>query len=136
MDIDYKAVFSGKVMARIFPADRTDRFFDALFGDPAEGAFDIRLEYDGNNGNQLSFTFKLRQRPGKCLVCNLTYGLPQVFERHPVIDLGGIIKNIEKRMGGELQCDRWELGSTRELSREFHVIPLTLTLHKKHSKES
>lgn len=115
----YGAIFNPDIMAQIFSEDRSDRFFDALFGDPAEGAFDIALEYDGNRKNQLSFLFKLRQRPGKCLACNLTYGLPQVFQRHPVIDIGRIIENIENRLGNGLRCDRWELGATREISRNF-----------------
>jgi len=126
--IDYGTVFNMNAMAQIFPADRSDLFFNALFGDSREGAFDIQLEYDGSRKKQLSFIFKLRQRAGKCLACNLTYGLPQVFKRHPVIDIRGIIKNIEKRLGDGLHCERWELGTTRELSQELHVIPLTVNI--------
>ena len=62
MNSDEGVIFPGEVMARIFPPDRSNRFFEALFGDPAEGAFDIRLEYVGSEQNRLTFAFKLKEQ--------------------------------------------------------------------------
>ena len=45
--------------------------------------------------------------------------------------VGGLADEIEKRMNGKFRCGRWELGATRELSRELHVIPLVLSLENK-----
>ncbi len=66
------------MMSNLFPKDRTNDFFEALFGDAEEGSYDISLAYAGDNGNTVNFELQLRQRPGCCLACNLTYGLPQV----------------------------------------------------------
>ena len=78
----------------IFPAQRTDDFFDALFGGAEEGAYDIRLVCRNVTPVRAQLAFELRQRPGKCLVCNLTYGLPQVFQRHPVLNVAGVAKAV------------------------------------------
>jgi hypothetical protein len=45
-----------------------------------------------------------------------------VFKRHPVINVNGVVEEIGKRLNGKFQCSGWELGATRELSRELHVI--------------
>jgi hypothetical protein len=71
---------------------------------------------------------RLKERPGKCLACNLTYGLPQVFSRHPVINMKGLVHGIEQTLGNQLKCTGWSLDPTRAVSRHLHVIPLTLTL--------
>jgi len=126
-----KDIFTQDDLERLFPVGRADAFFESLFGDAEEGAFDIGLAFKAHRENELHFEFQLRRRSGKCLVCNLTYGLPKVFKRHPVIDVGGLADEIEKRMNGKFRCDRWELGATRELSRELHVIPLVLLLENK-----
>lgn len=110
----------------IFPAARADAFFDALFGGAEEGAYDIRLTTRESSPTRALLAFELRQRPGKCLVCNLTYGLPEVFQRHPVLNVAGVAKAVAARLGwpeGEL---RWSLGPTEEISREMHAIPLIL----------
>ena len=87
----------------IFPAQRTDDFFDALFGGAEEGAYDIRLVCRNVTPVRAQLAFELRQRPGKCLVCNLTYGLPQVFQRHPVLNVAGVAKAVaEKGLLGAL----------------------------------
>ncbi len=39
--------FSQDILNGIFPSDRADQFFDALFGDTSEGAYDIVLVYSG-----------------------------------------------------------------------------------------
>ena len=76
-------VFTPECLNDLFPIQRTNDFFDALFGDAEEGAYDIRLVVDPEESDdgELHFYFELHQRAGRCLVCSLTYGLPQVFER-------------------------------------------------------
>ena len=38
---DWKQIFSRTTLRELFPQERTDAFFDALFGDASEGAYDI-----------------------------------------------------------------------------------------------
>ena len=128
---ELKDLFTRDDLEKLFPVGRADEFFEALFGDSKEGAFDIGLVFKAHRGNELHFEFQLRQRPGKCLVCNLTYGMPQVFKRHPVINVIGLAGEIEKRLNGNFRCSGWELGGTRELSNDLHVIPLVLSLENK-----
>jgi hypothetical protein len=125
---DYQGVFTETALKDLFPEDRSDRFFEALYGDSDEGAYDIRLAFAGQTGQQLNFEFHLHQRPGKCLACNLTYGLPDVLGRHPVIDVKGLMAQINILLNGRAACAGWEIGKTREVSRELHVIPLTVKL--------
>ena len=40
-------IFTDAVLAELFPAERTNAFFEALFGDAAEGAYDIKLRFQG-----------------------------------------------------------------------------------------
>lgn len=108
----------------LFPASRTEAFFDALFGGAEEGAYDIRLTCRRVADDRLDMAFELHQRPGKCLACNLTYGLPQVFQRHPVLNVAGVARALADAAGW--QDMRWELGRTEEYSRELHCIPLTV----------
>lgn len=124
----YKTIFSKQVLEQIFPPNRADRFFDALFGDASEGAYDIAIAYAGTTDDRIDFEFKLNQRPGKCLACNLTYGLPEVFMRHPVIDVAGVVRQIDSRMINGQRCGEWTLGRTREVSRVMHVLPLSVKL--------
>ncbi|BFR48578.1 pancreas/duodenum homeobox protein 1 [Nitratidesulfovibrio sp. HK-II] len=119
-------IFTPQRLAALFPPDRANAFFDALYGDAEDGAYDIALAFDGEHDNGLEFSFRLTQRPGHCLACNLTYGLPQVFERHPVIDLPGVVANIANALG-RAETTRWRLLPTREMSRTLHVIPLLVT---------
>lgn len=121
-------VFTAEVLAKLFPAHRADQFFEAMYGESSEGAYDIQLGFQGIRNEILEFQFNLRQRPGKCLVCNLTFGLPQVFSRHPIINIEGLVKGIESMINHTVQCNRWELGQTKEISSDLHVIPLTLYL--------
>lgn len=123
-----KTLFTQHVLDEIFPADRADRFFEALLGDAAEGAYDIILAYVGETDDRIDFEFQLKQRPGRCLACNLTYGLPEVFRRHPVIDVAGVIRQIDSRMTANKRCRQWTLGRTREVSSSMHVLPLTVNL--------
>jgi hypothetical protein len=126
--MDINQLLTDKELARVFPHNRADLFFEALYGDSSEGAYDIRLVFIKQTGNSLLFEFHLTQRQGKCLACNLTYGLPQVFSRHPVIDVKGVVEKIGQLMDGNGKIVEWELGSTKEISRSLHVIPLTVVL--------
>jgi hypothetical protein len=120
--------FTRETLDNLFPNDRADRFFEALFGDISDGAYDISLEFVEEDKNSLFFEFHLKQRPGKCLACNLTYGLPEVFTRHPIINIKGIVQEIDKILGGQDRCTGWKLGATREVSRTLHVIPFIISL--------
>ncbi|MBE0585258.1 MAG: pancreas/duodenum homeobox protein 1, partial [Desulfofustis sp.] len=83
------ALFSSQTCSTLLPPSRADEFFEALFGDAEEGAYDLALAYVGSHGSTLRFDILLKERPGHCLACNLTYGLPQVFTRHPILDIAG-----------------------------------------------
>lgn len=127
---NFTDLFSEAQLAGIFPGDRADRFFDALLGDAEEGAYDIRLAFKSFTGAQLHFDLELHQRPGKCLACNLTYGLPTVFARHPVIDVQGVVDRIDAMLDGQGRCAGWRLGATREINRQLHVVPLLIDIER------
>ncbi len=126
----YDEIFTSEVLLNLFPGDRADRFFDALFGDASEGASDIGLEFKQGDPNALYFDLQLKRRQDKCLVCNLTYGLPQVFARHPIIDIEGLVQKITRLLGDRRQAVDWRLGGTREVSADLHLVPLILTLER------
>jgi hypothetical protein len=125
---NYKRIFSPTVLEGLLPLERSDLFFDALLGDSSEGAYDIRLAFIGRHYDRLEFELQLHQRRGKCLACNLTYGLPKVFQRHPIINLKQIVQKINNLLEGQQRCGEWRLGRTKEISRELHAIPLTIAL--------
>ena len=129
---DWKQIFSRTTLRELFPQERTDAFFDALFGDASEGAYDIELSFDRYDraARNLRFLLNLRERPGRCLACNLTYGLPEVFTRHPVIDLKGLVRDIEGRLGGEMVCGDWRLGRTVQQDNALHSIPLEIEVRQ------
>jgi len=124
----FETLFDTEALDRLFPRSRADRFFEALLGDANEGAYDIALVFKKAETNQLFFEFQLGQRPGKCLRCNLTHGLPDVFKRHPVIGLKQVMAGIQNRLDGRWRCTQWTIGQTREVSRSLHVIPLTVAI--------
>lgn len=126
--IDYSTLFSQDKLDSIFPLERSNQFFEALFGDSDEGAYDIRLAFKENQADTLLFELELHQRPGKCLACNLTYGLPKVFARHPIIDIKGLVSRLDQLLDGRAQCNDWQLGRVREVSRQLHVIPLMIDI--------
>jgi hypothetical protein len=125
---DYAQLFSREKLDQLFPAERADMFFDALLGDPEEGAYDIRLAFNDFKEGKLLFDLELHQRPKKCLACNLTFGLPNVFARHPVIDIKGVVEGICRMLDGRGRCGNWELGATREESRSLHMVPLLIDI--------
>lgn len=124
----FKDIFTENVLGTLFPASRADEFFEALYGDVEEGAYDIGLAYKGNNETTLEFALELKQRAGKCLACNLTYGLPDVFTRHPLINLKGLVGEIDKLAGDDISCTDWTIGRTREISRELHIVPIMISI--------
>lgn len=119
-------LFTTAALQALFPPERTHDFFDALFGDASEGAYDITLSFDGyDTGKQtLTFLLNLHERPGRCLACNLTSGLPEVFSRHPVINIKGLVQEIEALLGGAMACASWRIGRTIQKGRSLHCIPL------------
>lgn len=122
------ALFTAETLQEIFPKERSNEFFDALFGDASEGSYDIELAYAGIDGKQLIMELKLHERPGCCLACNLTQGLPQVFSRHPIINVNGVVAAIDQLLGDESNCKEWSLGHTEQRQKELHVIPIKITL--------
>ncbi|MBC8466851.1 MAG: pancreas/duodenum homeobox protein 1 [Deltaproteobacteria bacterium] len=126
--IAFEQLFTQRALRELFPHERADLFFEGLYGDPSEGAYDINLVFKGQDGDTLQFEFQLEQRSGKCLACNLTYGLPEVFSRHPIIDIKGLIGEIDQILGGQWRCIDWRLGLTREISSELHILPLLITI--------
>ena len=124
----FDTLFAPDVLKQLFPKDRSDQFFDALYGDTEEGAYDISLEFIGSRENRLEFMLRLTQRPGKCITCSLTYGLPEVFTRHPIINIKGLVQNIGALLDGRGLVEDWQLGSTQEISNDIHVIPLDIFL--------
>lgn len=124
------SVLNKENLAKIFPRERANEFFDALFGDAAEGAYDIELAYRETRGDTLIMDLRLHERPNRCLACNLTQGLPQVFSRHPIINVKGIVKDIETLLGNTCRCTSWSLGFTEQQSRSLHVIPLKIVVEK------
>lgn len=122
------AVLTKDNLAKIFPKERADEFFEALFGDASEGSYDIELAYRETNGNTLVMDLLLQERPNCCLACNLTQGLPQVFSRHPIINVDGVVKEIDVLLGDSYGCSSWSLGYTEQYSQSIHVIPIKIEL--------
>ena len=95
-------------LKEIFPPERTDQFFEVLFGGAEEE-------------DHVEMAYELHQRPGKCLVCSLTYGLSTVFRKHPVIDAAGTAAKVAEKMGWD--NFEWSIGATQEESSALHWIP-------------
>ena len=127
---DLNTLFTKSVLEDLLPPQLSDNFFEALYGDADEGAYSISLSFKSHDPeqNKLSFELQLHERPGKCLACNLTYGLPEVFSRHPLINIKGLVEKIEAHLGGDTKCISWELGHTRTPDSSMHAIPLTIRL--------
>jgi hypothetical protein len=62
------------------------------------------------------------------MACNLTYGLPEVFKRHPVINAAGIAEAIEKKLMPEWKVKEWRLGSTIASNPKINSIPFIISL--------
>ncbi len=126
--ITIEATLNPETLQKLFPKKRSNDFFEALFGDASEGAYDIELAYGSINGNTLTMDLKLHERPGCCLVCNLTQGLPQVFSRHPIINVAGIVAEIDTLLGEDASCKEWSLGHTEQRQKSMHIIPINISL--------
>lgn len=123
-------VLTKENLESIFPKERADDFFEALFGDAGEGAYDIELAYRECNGNTLIMDLLLHERPNCCLACNLTQGLPQVFSRHPIINITGIVRELDALLGDSYQCGDWSLGYTEQYSGSTHAIPIKIAINR------
>ncbi|MBU0481178.1 MAG: pancreas/duodenum homeobox protein 1 [Proteobacteria bacterium] len=130
MGINFNDLFTADILQELFPSERADEFFEALYGDVDEGVYDIALGFNGHSAetNTLEFSLNLSERPDKCLACNVTYGLPEVFSRHPIINVAGVVKKINELLGGKAKCGEWDLGSTRRISNKLYAVPLTIKL--------
>lgn len=126
----FSSVLTKEKLAAIFPKERADEFFDALFGDASEGSYDIELGYRGVQGKTLVMDLLLHERPNCCLACNLTQGLPQVFSRHPIINVDGVVKDVDSLIGDDYSCASWSLGYTEQQNRSLHVIPIKIELQE------
>jgi len=124
----YRRLFNDNVLSELFPDEQADLFFEALLGDPREGAYDIRLAFEDAGNDRLEFAFHLTPRPGRCLRCNLTWGLPEVFSRHPIIDVQGLVDAIGNLMDGNTRCTGWTIGRVSEVRPDLHAIPLTIRI--------
>ncbi len=111
----------------LLPAERSNEFFDAMYGDAEEGAYDIKLALRSVDDQCVKLAFELHQRPEKCLVCSLTYGLPQVFQRHPLINTASMAKEIAKALGWDPESISFELGRTEEHGQALHYIPFIIS---------
>ena len=108
----------------LFPATRTNEFFEALFGDADDGAYDIKLVCNNQNEDTINLHYELHGRVGKCLACNLTSGLPQVFRKHPILA-------VEKTVNEIAQKNNWthitfDVGNTVQVNDKLHFIPVTI----------
>ena len=127
----FKEILTKEKLAEIFPPEKSNEFFEALFGDADEGAYDIELAYRETRGETMILELLLHERPGRCLACNLTQGLPQVFSRHPIINVNGIVEKVGELLADKLECTGWSLGYTEQQSRSMHVIPIKISLKMK-----
>lgn len=125
---DFRNVLDSDTLLKIFPADRANDFFDALLGDASEGSYDITLGFNNATDSELTLELILTERPGCCLACNLTYGLPQVFSRHPIINVNGVVQDVNNLLGDSWNCGEWQLAATQQRSSSEHIIPLRITL--------
>ena len=122
---EFNQIFTQDFLDQLLPLNLSNQFFEALYGDASDGAYDIRLQFVSASDKQIVLEFNLTQRPDKCMVCSLTYGLPNVFSRHPLININNMIKKIEEK---GVKVEKWYLGDTKELNTSLHTIPFYLDL--------
>lgn len=120
-----QTIFTQDFLDTLMPPEISDQFFEALYGDASEGAYDIGLKFKTADEKQIVLEFNLTKRPGKCLVCSLTYGLPTVFSRHPLINIKNLVGKIKDK---GINIVGWRLGETQERNSSNHMIPLYLDL--------
>lgn len=117
--------FDREQLDKMFPASKTDDFFEAIYGGAEDGAYDIVLTSHEITDDKADMAFELRRRKGQCLKCSLTYGLPEVFKRHPLLNIEGLAKEIGKTLGWE-KTPAWTLYPVEEISEDLHIIPFEL----------
>ena len=122
---EFNQIFTQDFLDQLLPLNLSNKFFEALYGDASDGAYDIRLQFVSASYEQIVLEFNLVQRPGKCMVCSLTYGLQNVFSRHPLININNMIKKIEEK---GVKVESWHLGDTKELNTSLHTVPFYLDL--------
>lgn len=123
-----KEILTPQKLETLFPAQRSDDFFEAFYGDAQDSHFDIKLQLGKIENDRIILEFHLIQRPGKCLACNMTYGLPHVLTRHPVINIEGLVNDLATLAGLAPSSLKWTLENTSEKSSELHVIPLIISI--------
>ncbi len=125
-----EAAVTDEFLEGLFPPGKADEFFEALYGGAETGAFDIALKFREFDETRqlLILDFVLTERPGKCMACSLTHGLPEVFKRHPVINLENIARNIEKVLSPNWSVREWHVGPTQMVSKKINCIPLAIRL--------
>ena len=123
--MEMEQILTQDFLDTLIPPELGDQFFEALYGDSSEGAYDIRLKFLKADEKQIVLAFDLTERPGKCLICSLTYGLPTVFSRHPLINIKKIVEKIEEK---GVYVKEWRLGETEEQNSSTHAIPFYLDL--------
>ncbi len=130
--MDLENVFTPEFLNELFPPEKADDFFEALYGGAEAGAFDISMEFREFNRaeNELVLDFILTERPGMCMACSLTHGLPRVFQRHPVIDLKGLTEKIAREIAPHWKIESCALGSTTPRTSKVNAIPLRFYLKK------
>ncbi|MGQ9498769.1 MAG: pancreas/duodenum homeobox protein 1 [Dissulfurimicrobium sp.] len=128
-----RQIISDEFLEELFPKGRADEFFEAIYGGAEEGAFDIALRFGGfdEKRHELSLEYRLTERHGKCMTCSLTRGLPFVFERHPIIDINGLVRKIDEKLGTDWEVLEWTLGATVPIAPKVNVIPLRIKLKQR-----
>lgn len=107
-----------------FPPEKSDEFFEAIYGGAEEGAYTIVPVLKKLTPERALLELELRRRPGQCLKCSLTYGLPEVFRRHPLLNISGFAGEIAQKLGWKNYY--WELGETEEHGDSLHSVPLVI----------
>ena len=55
-------VFTQEYLDTLLPAETSDHFFEALYGDTKDGAYDIRLEFISANEKRIVLAYNLTQQ--------------------------------------------------------------------------
>ena len=127
--MEIESLFDSKLLQELLPEEQVKAFFEAFyFGE--EPAYDLSLGFRGLRGNLLILELELKARPNQCLACNLTWGLPEVMERHPMLNLEGVVRRLEEKLPEGVNIISWELGATEQKSPDLHVIPLLIRLSR------
>jgi hypothetical protein len=97
---DIEDIFTKVVLDELLPPNLSDDFFEALYGDASEGAYNISLSFNSYDAEQ----------------------------KHPLINMQGIVENIVKLLDADVKLIDWKLGHTETPAAQTHVIPLKIQL--------